>query len=118
MAFKDFAVEARKSAPKNRIGETTITALRATGVKTSAGTIIDDTNYQEYKGTSYGGKKQAIDERHCNIIKNVVNEAQSEERAMPATWQCCRHHKNQGGRDFCTEYMSLCSKEKCSRARK
>jgi len=118
MAFKDFAVEARKMAPKNRVGETTITALRNSGEKTTAGTIIDDTNYQDYRGSAFTGKKQVLDERHCNIIKNVVNDSQCEERSMPATWETCRHHKKKGDRDFCTEYLSWCSKSGCSRARK
>jgi hypothetical protein len=118
MAFKDLAVEARKAAPKNRIGETTITALRNSGEKTSTGTILDDTNYHEYRGTAFTGKKQVLDERHCNIIKNVVNDAQSEGRHVPATWETCRHHKTKGDRDFCTEYLSWCSKDKCSRARR
>ena len=83
MAFKDLAAEARKAAPKNRIGETTVTALRNSGEKTTTGTILDDTNYQEYRGTAFTGKKQVLDERHCNIIKNVVNDAQSEGRHAP-----------------------------------
>lgn len=30
-------------------------------------------------------------------------------------WQRCKHYKQQGGRDFCKEYLSLCGKGKCSR---
>jgi hypothetical protein len=32
-------------------------------------------------------------------------------------WQRCKHYKQQGGRDFCKEYLSLCGKERCSRAK-
>jgi len=32
-------------------------------------------------------------------------------------WQRCRHYKEQGGKAFCKEYLSLCPKEKCLRAK-
>lgn len=32
-------------------------------------------------------------------------------------WQRCKHYKQQGGRDFCKEYLSLCGKGKCSRVK-
>ncbi len=32
-------------------------------------------------------------------------------------WQRCKHYKQQGGRDFCKEYLSLCGKGKCLRVR-
>ena len=32
-------------------------------------------------------------------------------------WQRCKHYKQQGGRDFCKEYLSLCGKDRCSRVK-
>ncbi len=61
--------------------------------------------------------KQRTDDRHCNIIKNVVVESQNGVYS-PATWKNCRYMKEDGGRVFCREYLSLCAKEKCGRARK
>jgi len=61
--------------------------------------------------------RQATDERHCNIIKNVVIESQGRVYSH-ATWKECRYMKEEGGRVFCGEYLSLCGKEKCGRARR
>lgn len=61
--------------------------------------------------------KQAMNDKHCNIIKNVVIESQSGVYS-PATWKECRYMKEEGGRVFCREYHSLCGKEKCGRARR
>jgi hypothetical protein len=61
--------------------------------------------------------KQKVDDKHCNIIKNVVIETQSGVYS-PTTWRECRYMKEEGGRVFCREYHSLCAKEKCQRARR
>lgn len=61
--------------------------------------------------------KQRTDDRHCNIIKNVVIESQNGVYSQ-ATWKTCRYMKEEGGRVFCKEYLSLCGKEKCNRARR
>lgn len=61
--------------------------------------------------------RQTTDERHCNIIKNVVVESQNGIYS-PATWKECRYMKEEGGRVFCREYLSWCGKEKCGRARR
>lgn len=61
--------------------------------------------------------KQPVNDKHCNIIKNVVIESQSGVYS-PATWKECRYMKEEGGRTFCREYHSLCGKEKCGRARR
>jgi len=133
MAFKDFASDARRQAPKNRIGEyvppagkpiggTFIDAQNPESVAKAKGQMIDgEAGVPVGMNVGFGGSshvsRQKLDDRHCNIIKNVVNQTQSGCGA-PATWENCRHHKAQGGRDFCSEYMSLCVKDKCSRARK
>jgi hypothetical protein len=61
--------------------------------------------------------KQSVNDKHCNIIKNVVIESQSGVYS-PATWKECRYMKEEGGRVFCREYLSWCGKEKCQRARR
>jgi hypothetical protein len=52
-----------------------------------------------------------------DIITPVKVEAKSDNICSGPAWQRCRHFKEQGGRAFCKEYLSLCGKEKCSRAR-
>lgn len=61
--------------------------------------------------------RQVTDDRHCNIIKNVVVESQNGVYSH-ATWKECRYMKEEGGRVFCREYLSWCGKEKCQRARR
>ncbi len=61
--------------------------------------------------------KQSVNDKHCNIIKNVVIESQSGVYS-PATWKDCRYMKEEGGRVFCREYHSLCGKDRCGRARR
>ena len=34
------------------------------------------------------------------------------------SWTQCKHYKQQGGREFCKEYLSLCGKDKCSKMRR
>jgi len=134
MSFTDFAKEARKLAPQHRIGQVN------PGFKPnpeSLKKIIDETNYTSFVGNKKNGNangatmtetevkqpishrvtKQTADERHCNIIKNVISESQQEE-GQPAGWKSCRHYKRREDRDFCTEFFSLCAKERCGRARR
>jgi len=55
-----------------------------------------------------------------DIVYSTNREQPSERKEMDLSgpaWQRCKHYKQQGGRDFCKEYMSLCGKGKCSRVR-
>jgi hypothetical protein len=49
--------------------------------------------------------------------KPVQNEEKKEICFSGPSWQRCKHYKQQGGRDFCKEYLSLCGKERCSRVK-
>lgn len=55
-----------------------------------------------------------------NIIYTPKAAEQTKEKEMcfsGPSWQRCKHYKQQGGRDFCKEYLSLCGKERCSRVK-
>jgi hypothetical protein len=60
---------------------------------------------------------QTIDDRHCNIIANVIKSSGNNSMGN-TTWENCKHMKNANGTIYCKEYMSLCGKEKCKRATK
>jgi len=71
---------------------------------------------------------EETEEKRVEAIE-ALNEAE-EEMEMPRTvtesksyapqpaWKTCKHVKEEGGRVFCREFLSLCGKEKCSRARR
>ncbi|MDD4250663.1 MAG: hypothetical protein PHX27_00545 [Candidatus ainarchaeum sp.] len=59
--------------------------------------------------------RQAVDERHCNIIANVIHQSGASINAN-TTWQNCKHKKECGGQVYCQEFHSLCGKERCKRA--
>lgn len=68
-------------------------------------------------------KKQEIEP--VNIIKDdaIVIEPnfKSEEKNITNNiklWQNCKHYKQQGEKEFCKEYLCICGKEKCLRAKK
>jgi len=50
------------------------------------------------------------------IPKTVITEQRS--YAPQPAWKGCKHLKEEGGRAFCREFLSLCGREKCSRARR
>ena len=60
---------------------------------------------------------QTIDDRHCNIIANVIKESGNHSTSN-TTWENCKHMKNANGTIYCKEFMSLCGKERCKRATK
>ncbi|MFA5763753.1 MAG: hypothetical protein WC915_02985 [archaeon] len=60
---------------------------------------------------------QTIDDRHCNIIANVIKESGNHSTGY-TTWENCKHKKDANGNTYCKEFMSLCGKEKCKRATK
>ena len=64
----------------------------------------------------FGQTKQNIDERHCNIIANVIQE--SGMQGQKTSWENCKYKKEKDGNIYCTEFHSLCGKEKCKRATK
>ncbi len=58
---------------------------------------------------------QKIDDRHNNIIANIIRNCGSEGRGN-TSWQNCKYKKECNGSVYCKEYMSVCGKEKCNRA--
>jgi hypothetical protein len=60
---------------------------------------------------------QKIDERHNNIIVNIIKKSESTGNGN-TTWENCKHKKDCDGNTYCKEFMSLCGKEKCNRATK
>ena len=61
--------------------------------------------------------KQKVTEDHCNIVANVIKQSGTTTRG-DTTWDCCKHKKDANGTIYCTEYHSLCGKERCKRATK
>ncbi len=60
------------------------------------------------------GCTQKIDERHNNIIANIIQKSNTS--TGNTTWENCKHKKECNGTIYCKEFMSLCGKEKCNRA--
>jgi len=57
--------------------------------------------------------------KHGSIIRGISSESStSSQMGATATWEDCKHRKTSQGRDFCSEFHSLCAKERCRRARR
>jgi hypothetical protein len=59
--------------------------------------------------------KQKVDDRHGNIIANMIKKSGTTTRG-DSTWENCKYKKDCDGTIYCTEFHSLCGKDKCSRA--
>jgi hypothetical protein len=74
---------------------------------------------QRQKETTYtsSGSKQKVEEQHCNIIANVIKQSGSTTTG-DTNWEGCKFKKDCDGTIYCTEFHSLCGKERCNRATK
>jgi hypothetical protein len=72
----------------------------------------DEPNFFAPKNNS-----QKIDERHNNIIVDIIKKSESSGNGN-TTWENCKYKKDCDGTIYCREFMSLCGKEKCNRATK
>ena len=61
--------------------------------------------------------RQQVNDNHCNIVANVIKQSGTTTRG-DTTWECCKYKKDAEGTVYCTEYHSLCGKERCKRATK
>lgn len=59
--------------------------------------------------------KQKIDDRHGNIIANVIKQSNIPSSSN-TNWENCKYKKDCDGTIYCTEFHSLCGKDKCKRA--
>lgn len=80
-------------------------------------------NYSESQITGFSPSQKnyssstTADPRHGSIIRNITSASNSTlYKEMNTTWENCKYRKNSSGMDFCSEYHSLCAKEKCRRA--
>ena len=64
-------------------------------------------------GNNSNGQK--VDERHNNIIANIIQDSNTKPKGT-TNWEGCKHKKDSDGATYCTEFHSLCGKEKCKRA--
>jgi hypothetical protein len=64
-----------------------------------------------------GNIKQTVTKDYCNIVANVIKQSGTATRG-DTTWKCCKYKKEVNGIIYCTEYHSLCGKERCKRATK
>jgi hypothetical protein len=63
--------------------------------------------------------RQNLDSRCGSIIRNIASESSIHSQTCgETTWEQCKYRKNSNGKDFCSEYHSLCAKENCRKARK
>ena len=70
----------------------------------------------ETNGSSVcNSNSQKVDERHDNIIANVIKDSNTKPRGS-TTWENCKYKKEDCGTVYCTEFHSLCGKDKCKRA--
>lgn len=69
---------------------------------------------------SFASRNTTSNPAHGSIIKNIASQSNiSQQSGGNTTWQECRHlKKSDFGKEYCTEYHSLCAKERCNRARK
>ncbi len=58
---------------------------------------------------------QKIDNRHGNIIADVIR-GSNDTFCGNATWENCKYKKTVDGNTYCTEFHSICGKERCKRA--
>jgi len=58
---------------------------------------------------------QQVDERHNNIITNIIQDSKIKPRGN-ISWDECKHKKETEGNTYCTEFHSLCGKDRCKRA--
>lgn len=63
-------------------------------------------------------KPTSSDPRHGSIIKRITkNSGENQNYCESVTWVECKHLKKRVDLEYCTEYHSLCAKEKCKRAK-
>lgn len=62
-----------------------------------------------------GNNRQKIDERHGNIIANVIRNSGTDSRGN-VSWEQCKFKKESDGNVYCKEFHSLCGKDRCKRA--
>jgi len=131
MALKELTGDAKKNTPQRSIptapmqpGNLIEAAEGPAPRKASSGK--KDISYidSEIKGfvpqeRHFGSRNTASNPAHGSIIRNIASQSSTNSQAGGnTTWEECRHRKNNSGKDYCTEYHSLCAKENCRRARK
>jgi hypothetical protein len=64
---------------------------------------------------NFSTNNQKIGKNHCNIVANVIKQSGSTFRG-DTSWDNCKFLKVSDGNYFCTEFHSLCGRERCKRA--
>ncbi|MDD3159446.1 MAG: hypothetical protein PHQ98_00585 [Candidatus ainarchaeum sp.] len=64
---------------------------------------------------NFSTTNQKIGKQHCNIVANVIKQSGSTFRG-DTSWDNCKFLKISDGNYFCTEFHSLCGRERCKRA--
>lgn len=107
MAIREIAKETKKTAQNQK------TENRAQAYKPPISTQFTPSQ------VNYGVKTSA-NPQHGSIIKNIASQSSANSQAGGnTTWEECRHlKKSTPGKEYCSEYHSLCAKENCKRARK
>jgi hypothetical protein len=71
-------------------------------------------NSEKIESSSFS-TSQRIGKEHCNIVANVIKQSGATFKGN-TTWQNCKFLKTTSGMSYCTEFYSLCGKDKCKRA--
>jgi hypothetical protein len=65
------------------------------------------------------GSRTSENPQHGSIIRNISSQSSTNSQTPGnASWNECKHRKENTGKDYCAEYHSLCAKEKCRRAKR
>jgi len=71
-------------------------------------------------GTSVVEPVKQMEMPASNLRKEMAEISQVEKKALEKaeerpSWKNCQHLKSVGGKEMCTQYMSLCAKENCQK---
>ena len=124
MGFSDFARDARKNAPAQRtpsIAQNDISDALMENSKPAP--EKKDVSYRDSDISGFVpqqrsfGARQTNDPKHGSIIRNIASQSNSSSQmGGNATWEECKHRKQNSGKDYCSEFHSLCAKNGCRRA--
>ena len=127
MALRDFAKDIKKNTPVQKsapsIAQNDVADALMDEPKSAP--QRQDISYKDSEIKGYVpqqrtfGSRQNTDSRHGSIIRGIASESSMNSQVGgQASWEECKHRKNSQGRDFCSEFHSLCAKQSCKRARK
>lgn len=124
MAFGELAAEIKK-APALKAEKKDISYADQSEIRDFTGPakrlFCSDSEIQGFAPQQRAfGSRTSSDPKHGSIIKTIASQSsQNQQSGGNAKWDECRYlKKSDFGKDYCTEYHSICAKDNCRRARK